>query len=101
MTILLLADHDNAALSAQPARALPAAVKIGGDVHVLVAGSGIPAVADAASKLSGVSKWLVADDAAYAHGLSEPLTDLIVSLSGGYDAILGAATSIAKSVLPL
>ena len=100
MTILLLAEHDNAALSEQTAKALTAATKIGGDVHILVAGSGASSVADAASKLSGVSKVLLADDAIYANGLSEPLTDLIVSLSGSYDAILGAATSVAKSVLP-
>ena len=100
MTILLLAEHDNKALSEQTAKVLTAAVKIGGDVHVLVAGSGVAAVAEAASKLSGVSKVLVADDAAYANGLSEPLSDLIVSLSGSCDVIIGAATSVAKSVLP-
>ena len=100
MTILLLAEHDNKALSEQTAKVLSAATKIGGDVHVLVAGSGASAVADAAAKLSGVAKVLVADDAAYAHGLSEPLTDLIVSLAGGYDVVIGAATSVAKSVLP-
>ena len=100
MTILLLAEHDNKALSEQTAKVLSAATKIGGDVHVLVAGSGASAVAEAAAKLSGVAKVLVADDAAYAHGLSEPLTDLIVSQAGGYDVVIGAATSVAKSVLP-
>ena len=100
MTILLLAEHDNKALSEQTAKVLSAATKIGGDVHVLMAGSGASAVAEAAAKLSGVAKVLVADDAAYAQGLSEPLTDLIVSLAGGYDVVIGAATSVAKSVLP-
>jgi electron transfer flavoprotein alpha subunit len=100
MTILLLAEHDNKALSEQTAKVLSAAAKIGGDVHILVAGSGASAVAEAASKLSGVAKVLVADDAAYANGLSEPLADLIVSLAGSYDAVIGAATSVAKSVLP-
>ena len=100
MTILLLAEHDNKALSEQTAKVLSAAAKIGGDVHILVAGSGASAVADAASKLSGVAKVLVADDAAYAHGLSESLADLIVSLAGSYDVVIGAATSVAKSVLP-
>jgi len=100
MTILLLAEHDNKALSEQTAKVLGAAAKIGGDVHILVAGSGASAVAEAASKLSGVAKVLVADDAAYAHGLSEPLADLIVSLAGSYDVVIGAATSVAKSVLP-
>jgi len=100
MTILLVAEHDNKALSEQTAKVLSAAAKIGGDVHILVAGSGASAVADAASKLSGVAKVLVADDAAYANGLSEPLADLIVSLAGSYDVVIGAATSVAKSVLP-
>ncbi|KAB2695381.1 electron transfer flavoprotein subunit alpha/FixB family protein [Ochrobactrum sp. Kaboul] len=100
MTILLLADHDNAALSDQTAKALTAATAIGGDVHVLVAGAGVSTVAEAAAKLSGVSKVLVADDAAYANGLSEPLSDLVVSLAGAYDVVLAAATSVAKSVLP-
>ena len=100
MTILLVAEHDNKALSEQTAKVLSAAAKIGGDVHILVAGSGASAVAEAASKLSGVAKVLVADDAAYAHGLSEPLADLIVSLAGSYDVVIGAATSVAKSVLP-
>ena len=100
MTILLVAEHDNKALSEQTAKVLSAAAKIGGDVHILVAGSGASAVAEAASKLSGVAKVLVADDAAYANGLSEPLADLIVSLAGSYDVVIGAATSVAKSVLP-
>ena len=100
MTILLLADHDGKVLSEQTAKALTAAAQIGGDVHVLVAGAGVSTVADAAAKLSGVAKVLVADDAAYAHGLAEPLSDLIVSLSGTYDVVMGAATALSKSVLP-
>jgi electron transfer flavoprotein alpha subunit len=100
MTILLLAEHDNQALSNQTAKALTAALRIGGEVHVLVAGSGCSSVAGAAAKLSGVSNVLHADDDLYATGLAEPLTDLIVSLSSSYDAIVGAATSVAKSVLP-
>ena len=100
MTILLLAEHDNKALSEQTAKVLTAAKQIGADVHVLVAGSGISAVAGAAAQLSGVSKVLVADDAAYAHGLSEPLAALIVSLAPSYGTVIGAATSVAKSVLP-
>jgi electron transfer flavoprotein alpha subunit len=100
MTVLLLAEHDNQALSDQTAKALTAALRIGGEVHVLVAGSGSSSVAQAAAKLSGISKVLHADDALYAKGLSEPLTDLIVSLSSSYDAIVGAAASVAKSVLP-
>lgn len=100
MAILLLAEHDGANLSDQTAKALTAAAKIGGDVHVLVAGSDAKAAADAAAKLSGVSKVLLADDAAYANNLAEPLADLIVSLAGAYDVIIAAATASAKNVMP-
>ncbi len=100
MTILLLADHDNASLSDQTAKALTAATKIGGDVHVLVAGKGAKAAADAAAKLAGVSKVLLAESDALANNLAEPLADLIVSLAGSYDTILSAATSVGKNVLP-
>ncbi|MBB6488402.1 electron transfer flavoprotein subunit alpha/FixB family protein [Rhizobium lusitanum] len=100
MAILLLADHDNAHLSDQTAKALTAAAKIGGDVHVLVAGAGAKAAAEQAAKLSGVSKVLVAEDASLANNLAEPLAALIVSLAGAYDTIIGAATSVGKNVLP-
>ena len=100
MTILLLADHDNAALYDQTGKALTAASKIGGDVHVLVAGKGAKAAADAAAKLAGVSKVLLAESAALANNLAEPLSDLIVSLAGSYDTIIAAATSTGKNVLP-
>ena len=100
MAILLLADHDNATLSDQTAKALTAASQIGSNVHVLVVGSGAKAAADAAAKLSGVSKVLVADDASLANNLAEPLAALIVSLAGNYDAIVAAATSVGKNVMP-
>ena len=100
MTILLLAENDASGLSDQTAKALTAASKIGGDVHVLVAGAGAKAAAEAASKLSGVSKVLVADDASLTNNLAEPLADLIVSLAPAYDAIVGPATTSAKNVLP-
>jgi electron transfer flavoprotein alpha subunit len=100
MAILLLAEHDNATLSDQTAKTLTAAAKIGGDVHVLVAGSGAKAAADEAAKLSGVAKVLLADDASYANQLAEPLAALIVSLSGSYDVILAPATASAKNVAP-
>ncbi|KRC80846.1 electron transfer flavoprotein subunit alpha/FixB family protein, partial [Ensifer sp. Root231] len=87
-------------LSDQTAKALTAAAKIGGDVHVLVAGAGAKAAADQAAKLSGVAKVLVAEDASLANNLAEPLAALIVSLSGNYDTILAAATSVGKNVLP-
>ena len=100
MAILLLAEHDNATVSEQTAKALTAATKIGGDVHVLVAGAGAKAAADAAAKLSGVSKVLLADDASLGNNLAEPLAALIVSLAGSYDTIVTAATSVGKNVMP-
>ncbi|UWM78183.1 electron transfer flavoprotein subunit alpha/FixB family protein (plasmid) [Rhizobium sp. WSM4643] len=100
MTILLLADHDNASLSDQTAKALTAASKIGGDVHVLVAGKAAKPAADAAAKLAGVSKVLLAESDELANNLAEPLGDLIVSLAGSYDTIISAATSVGKNVLP-
>ncbi|SFY44888.1 electron transfer flavoprotein alpha subunit apoprotein [Paracoccus pantotrophus] len=100
MAILLIADHDNSTLSDATAKALTAAARIGGPVHVLVAGSGAQPVADAAAALAGVDKVLLADAPAYAHALAEPLAALIVSLAGGYDAILAPATTTGKNVLP-
>ena len=104
MAILLLADHDNATLSDQTAKTLAAAAKIakdqGGDVHVLVAGKGAKPAADAAAKLSGVSKVLLAESDELANNLAEPLADLIVSLAASYDTIISAATSVGKNVLP-
>ena len=100
MTILLLAEHDNQTISDQTAKALSAAAKIGGDVHVLVAGAGAKAAADAAAKLSGVSKVLLADDQSLGNNLAEPLAALIVSLAGSYDVLMAAATSVGKNVMP-
>ncbi|MEY9779983.1 electron transfer flavoprotein subunit alpha/FixB family protein [Sinorhizobium fredii] len=100
MAILLLADHDTTHLSDQTAKALTAATKIGSDVHVLVAGSNVKAIAEQASKLAGVSKVLVAEDASLANNLAEPLAALIVSLAGSYDTIVAAATSVGKNVMP-
>ncbi|MCM2450227.1 electron transfer flavoprotein subunit alpha/FixB family protein [Agrobacterium vitis] len=100
MTILLLADHDNVSLSDQTAKTLTAAAKIGGDVHVLISGKGAKAAADAAARLSGVSKVLLAESDDLANNLAEPLADLIVSLAAGYDTIISAATSVGKNVLP-
>jgi len=100
MTTLLLAEHDNSVLNGATAKALTAAVALGGPVHVLVAGQNAGAVAEAAGKLAGVEKVLLADDAALAHRLAEPLAALIVSLAPGYDAIVGPSTTMVKNVLP-
>ncbi len=100
MATLLLAEHDNKTLKDATAKALTAAKAIGGDVHVLVAGKGCKAVADAAAKLDGVEKVLLADGAVYEHMLAEPLAALIVSLAGGYDALMSPATTTGKNVMP-
>ncbi len=100
MTTLLLAEHDNAALSDQTAKALSAAKEIGGDVHVLVAGKGAQGVADAAAKLDGVAKVLLAEADELENGLAEPTAALIVSLAGDYDAIMAAATTNGKNIMP-
>jgi electron transfer flavoprotein alpha subunit len=100
MTILLIAEHDGAALKDATLKALTAATQFGGDVHVLVAGSGVAGAAAEAATLSGVAKVLSADDASLAHQLAEPMAALIVGLAGGYDAIVAPATSMAKNVLP-
>ncbi len=100
MTILLVAEHDNATLSDQTAKALTAAVAIGGDVHVLVAGKGARPVADAAAKLAGVGKVLLADDASLEHHLAEPMAALIVGLAGGYDSFVAASTANGKNIMP-
>ena len=100
MAILVLAEHTNSALNEATSKAVSAATAMGGDVHVLVAGSGAKAAADAAATIAGVSKVLLADDASLANGLAEPLADLLVSLAGSYDAIVAPATASGKNVLP-
>ena len=100
MTTLLLAEHDNKSLKDATNKALTAAKQMAGDVHVLVAGSGAKGVADAAAKLDGVAKVLLADGAPYEHALAEPLAALIVSLAGNYDAIVSPATTTGKNIMP-
>jgi len=100
MTTLLLAEHNNSALNDATAKAVAAARGLGGPVHVLVAGSGARAVAEQAAKLAGVDKVLVADNAAYANALAEPVAALVVSLAGPYDAIVAPATANGKNILP-
>jgi electron transfer flavoprotein alpha subunit len=100
MNTLLLAEHDNARLDPQTAHALTAALQLGRPVHVLVAGSGCTAVAEAAQRLAGAERVLIADDARYAGGIAEPLAALLVDLAPGYDAIVATATSTGKDVMP-
>src|SRR5258708_31264918 len=100
MTTLLLAEHDNKILKDATHKALTAAKALGAEVHVLVAGKGCRAVAEAAAKLDGVKKVLLVDGAAYEHMLAEPLAALVASLAPSYDPILAAATTTGKNVIP-
>ena len=102
MTTLLIAEHDHATLKDSTNKALTAAAALGAEVHVLVAGGGegTKAAAEAASKLKGVTKVLLAENASLEHDLAEPLAALIVSLGGSYDAFVAPATSRFKNVMP-
>jgi electron transfer flavoprotein alpha subunit len=100
MTTLLLAEHDNKVLKDATSKALTAAKALGQPVHVLVAGKNCRAVAEAAAKLDGVTKVLLADGASYEHMLAEPVAALILSLAGGYDAIVTPATTTGKNIMP-
>jgi electron transfer flavoprotein alpha subunit len=100
MATLLLAEHDNKSLKDATNKTLTAAKAIGADVDVLVAGKDCKAVADAAAKLDGVKKVLLADAVPYEHQLAEPLAALIVSLATNYDVIIAPATTTGKNVMP-
>ncbi|RWE11602.1 MAG: electron transfer flavoprotein subunit alpha/FixB family protein [Mesorhizobium sp.] len=100
MAILLIAEHDNASLSDQTAKALSAALQIGAEVDVLVAGKGAKGAADAAAKLKGVRKVLLAEADELSERLAEPTAALVVSLAGGYDTIIAPATSAGKNIAP-
>ena len=100
MAALLLAEVVGGALSDMTARALTAALELGGPVDVLVAGSNVSAAAESAQRLQGVRKVRVADDALYAHALAEPMAALIVSLATEYDAIVAPSTVNAKNIMP-
>ncbi len=100
MTSLLIAEHNNETLSDATLKAASAAIALGGDVHILVAGENCEAVAQAAGTLAGIAKILHADDAQYAKQLAEPMAALIVSLADGYDAILAPATTNGKNYAP-
>jgi electron transfer flavoprotein alpha subunit len=100
MATLLIAEHDNASVKDATNKALTAAQALGADVDVLVAGQNAKGAADAAAKLAGVKKVLLADNALYAHDLAEPLAALVVSLADKYDAIVAPATSRYKNVMP-
>lgn len=100
MTTLLVAEHANGALNDATAKALTAAVALGADVHILVAGRDVKSVGEDAAKLSGAAKVVVADGSDLEHQLAEPMADLIVGLADSYDAIVAPATANGKNILP-
>jgi len=100
MATLLLAEHDNKTLKDATNKALTVAKALGADVHILVAGHCCKGVAEAAAKLDGVKKVLLADAPAYAHMLAEPVAALIVSIAGPYETIMAAATTTGKNIMP-
>jgi electron transfer flavoprotein alpha subunit len=100
MTSLLIAEHDNKTIKDATTKALTAAKALGQDVHLLVAGKDCRAVAEAAAKLDGVGKVLLADSAGYEHMLAEPTAALIQSLASNYDTIVAPATTTGKNIMP-
>ncbi len=100
MGILVYAEHDNSTIKGATLNVVTAAAKIGGDITVLVAGKGCGAAAEAAAKIAGVSKVLVADNDAYSHQLAENVADLVAELGKGYSHILIPATTTGKNFAP-
>ncbi|MEY4640818.1 MAG: hypothetical protein RLZZ227_812 [Pseudomonadota bacterium] len=100
MKALVIAEHDNHALKGATAALVTAALKLAGEVHVLVAGANCAAIADSAAAIDGVGKVLLADNASYAQHLAEPMAALVLSLAPAYGAILAAASTTGKNFLP-
>jgi electron transfer flavoprotein alpha subunit len=104
MSVLVVAEHDNRALKPATLNAVTAASEIakaaGGDVHILVAGKECRPVAEAATQVAGVAKVLLADDAAYEHGIAENLAPLVVKLAANYSYVLAPATTSGKNLMP-
>src|SRR3990172_5981269 len=100
MAILVIAEHDNQTIKTATRNALGAAAQIGGEVDLLVAGSGCAAAAQAAAAIPGVRKVLVADAPHYGGQLAESLAALVVGMAGGYSHILAPATTTGKNVMP-
>ncbi|OWT65795.1 electron transfer flavoprotein subunit alpha/FixB family protein [Candidimonas nitroreducens] len=100
MTNLVIAEHDNAQLKGATLNTVAAAAKIGGDVHVLVAGSGAQAVAEQAAQIAGVSKVLLADAPQLADGLAENLAEQVLAVAKDYSHILFPSTASGKNVAP-
>jgi electron transfer flavoprotein alpha subunit len=100
MSILVVAEHENSEIKAATLNTIAAGVAIGGDIHVLVAGQDCAAAGEAASKIAGVAKVLVADSAEYANGIAENLTPLVLSLADDYEHMLANSTSFGKNLMP-
>ncbi len=100
MAVLVIAEHDNAALNDATRAVVTAAKGLGGDIHVLVAGKDAQAVADAAAKLDGVAKVLHAESDAFAKPTAEAMDALVTPMMDGYDAVLAAATTMGKNFMP-
>src|SRR5262245_19652735 len=100
MPTLLVAEHDNKTLKDATHKAVNAATGLGGEIHVLVAGHNCRPAAEAAARIAGVAKVLLADAPAYEHVLAEPVAALIVALAGPYEAIVAPATTAGKNYLP-
>src|SRR5690606_15339775 len=99
MTVLVLADHDNASIRPATLNTVTAAAKLG-EVAVLVAGADCRGAAEAAAKIAGVGKVLVADSPGLGHGLAENLAPLVAKLAAGYSHVLASATTFGKNVMP-
>jgi electron transfer flavoprotein alpha subunit len=100
MTTLVIAEHDNVSLKGSTAHTVTAATQVGGDIHILVAGSNCSAAAEAATQLAGVTKVLVADAAYFADGLAENCAAQVLAIASSYSHILAPATAYGKNILP-
>ena len=100
MSTLIVAEHDNADVKPATLNAVTAAQQLPGETHILVAGAGCDAAAQAAAKIAGVDKVLKADDAAYEHRLAENIAPLVAKLAEGYSHVIAAATTAGKNIMP-
>ena len=100
MSILIIAEHDNSSLKPATLNSVTAAQEIGGDIDILVAGNGCQAAVDQAAQVAGISKVLIADDAAYNNALAENVAPLIAEVGSSYSHILATATTTAKNIMP-
>lgn len=100
MSVLVYAEHDNQQLKSETAKLVNAATKIGGDIHVLVAGSGCEALAQAAAKIAGVAKVLLVDNEHFSHQLAENTADLLVEMGKDYTHLIASASTTGKNFMP-